>query len=160
MNEKKRSVVWLIFKRCLLEFIPPAVVALFATYISWDGLKALSDMWLTFTAAFTACGLIWFSFLRIQYQQTNRAAQDDAADQLEEVRKDVARVEVLLKDLPALLAPLKGTLSKEAENAVATANTNIQTANTILNDARPRLERMRGDFQRLIIVRGPPTANS
>lgn len=151
-----------IAKRCVLEFGPPAAAGLVWAFLNRAPATTFLDYFGFFSTAFGIFGLAWWNFLRIQYQQTNRAAQEEAGSQLVELADDVGRVEELLKNqLTPLLQSIGNRLSpqemREISRIVDQANTAIETANTTVRTFTQDAI----SFQRLRLrTDGAPTANS
>lgn len=119
--------------RCLLEFGPPTVAG-----IAWAlGNKGgtVAGAVANFSAAFVTVGIVWSSFLRIQYQQTTRAHQENAADEFRTIKSNLDRVEGALQELSKVIA-IQGTLSPEQSKEVVTAlnqaNSTISSANNTI----------------------------
>ena len=111
---------------------PPAAVA---TCLTWPN---VTSSWVNFSAAFVGVGLFWWNFLRIQYQQSTRRNQEDAADRINKVISDVSRVESLLRKLSPLVESIRKDVTPqqaiEISGVVSQANSAIRTAQSDLTD--------------------------
>jgi hypothetical protein len=113
-----------------LEFGPPAILG--ALWAGWNYNGTAASAITNFSAAFVSLGIVWANFLRIQYQQTTRVAQEEASNQIETVLSALDRVEGSLQRLAQVvtvqtnLSPEQsrevGSAVNEAHNAIATAN--------------------------------------
>lgn len=157
-----------IFWRCLLEFGPPAIVG--AAWAVWNFNGTAASAVANFSAAFVSLGIVWANFLRIQYQQTVRAQQENASEQIKEMTDNLGRVEGSIQKLSAMvsanLSALPPERAREITSAVNDANNAVSTANNAFREltAKPTI----GNFILRAALGGllkadakyPPTANS
>ena len=125
-----------IFRRCLLEFGPPAIIGI--AWAAWNYNGTAASAITNFSAAFVSLGIFWANFLRIQYQQTTRAQQDASAAQLETVKTDLSRVEGAIQKLTGMVAANISSFTperaRELTSAVNEANNAVTTANNAVRE--------------------------
>lgn len=134
-----------IILRCFLEFGPPAGVAFLWVVINWNG----GSPTVNFSGAFVTSGLIWWNFLRIQYQQATRANQEEAANQIGKVIADLASVERLLKELSPILVVSHNNLSPEQATEI---NTAVGEASKAVSTAVTALSSIASSIRRAIVL--------
>jgi hypothetical protein len=127
--------------RVAIEFTPPGLAGLIWLVWNWKIVGNFTEGLEFFTKGFIAIAFVWWNYLRIQHQQTQKHQQTGIAGRVEKIHgelwtigreMDITRLTMtsIENRLKAVMARLQPGEADELNNLVAAANNHLAMANT------------------------------
>jgi hypothetical protein len=122
--------------RVAIEFIPPLSAGLVWLFFNWANVSGFAQGLEFFTKAFIAVAFVWWNYLRIHHQQTQKHQQAGIAGSVGSLLADLGTVKSTMTDLEARLGAV---LPKVPEEEAAEISSLANSANNQISSIQSRV---------------------
>jgi hypothetical protein len=138
--------------RVAIEFVPPVAAGLFWLWFHWAQVQGFAQGLELFTKGFIAIAFVWWNYLRIHHQQTQKHQQAGIAGTVSSLMADFGAVKTTMAVLDAKLGAVLPRIPEQEAVEISTLANSANNQITAIESTVGRLSIK--DFERKLEALG------